>query len=67
MIAAFATKIAPENYEKMKPQAAFGIHGNRRRQRNGWLRILDMIDAGSGRVLDFEMIQKAKASGHGNC
>jgi hypothetical protein len=65
-IITFARKIAAENREKMKPQAVFGIDGSWNHRRNGSAPILDLVDFGIGRVVDFEIIQKATASGRGN-
>jgi hypothetical protein len=65
-IIAFARKIATENCEKMKPQAVVGIDGSWNHRRNGSAHLLDMVDVGGGRVVDFEMIQKTTASGCGN-
>jgi hypothetical protein len=64
-IIAFARKIAAENREKMKPQAIVGIDGSCNHRRNGSARLLHMVDVGSGRVADFEMVQKTTASGRG--
>jgi hypothetical protein len=63
---AFARKIAAENREKMMPQAVLGIDGSWNRRRHGSAHLLDMVDAGSGRVVDFENSQKANTSGRGN-
>jgi hypothetical protein len=65
-IIAFARKIAAENREKMNPQAVAGIDGSWNHRRNGSAHLLDMVDVGSGRVVDFEMVQKTTASGRGN-
>jgi hypothetical protein len=65
-IIAFARKIAAENREKMKPQAVVGINCSWNDRRNGSAHLLDMVDVGSGRVVDFEMVQKTTASGRGN-
>jgi hypothetical protein len=65
-ILAFARKIATENREKMKPQAVIGIDGSWEHRRNGSAHLLDMVDVGSGRVVNFEMVQKTTASGPGN-
>jgi hypothetical protein len=65
-IIAFARKTAAENREKMKPQAVVGINDSCNHRRNGSTHLLDMVDVGSGRVIDFEMVQKTTASGRGN-
>jgi hypothetical protein len=65
-IIAFARKIAAENREKMKPQTVVGIDGSWNHRRNGSVHLLDMVDVGSGRVVDLEMVQKATGSGRGN-
>jgi hypothetical protein len=56
-IIAFTKKIAAENREKMKPQAAVGIDGSWNHRRNGSAHLLDMVEIGSGRVVDFETVQ----------
>jgi hypothetical protein len=50
----------------MKPQVVVGIDGLWNHRRNGSAHLLDMVDVGGGRVVDFEMIQKTTASGRGN-
>jgi hypothetical protein len=65
-IIAFTRKTAAENREKMKPQAVVRIDGGWNHRRNGSAHLLDMIDVGSGRIVDFEMVQKTTASGRGN-
>jgi hypothetical protein len=67
IIIAFARKIAGENHDKMRPQAVVGIDGSWNHRRNGSAHLLDMFDVGSRRVIDFEIVQKATASGRGNC
>jgi hypothetical protein len=66
VIATLARKIAAENREKMKPQAVVGINGSWSRRKNGSMHIIDMVDDGSGRVVGFEIVQKANESGRGS-
>jgi hypothetical protein len=63
---AFDRKIAPENCEKMNRQAVAGIDGSSHDEANGSVQPLDMVEVGSGRVADFEIVRKANASGRGN-
>jgi hypothetical protein len=65
-IIAFARKITAENGKKVKPQTVVGIDGSWNHRRNGSAHLLDMVDFGSGRVIDFEIVQKITASGRGN-
>jgi hypothetical protein len=65
-IVAFTRKIAAENREKMKPQAVVGIEPSWNHRRNESAHVLDMVDFGSGRVVDVEMVQKTIASGRGH-
>jgi hypothetical protein len=50
----------------MKPQAVVGIDGSWNHQRNESANLLDVVDVGSGSVVDFEMVQETTASGRGN-
>jgi hypothetical protein len=65
-IAPFDRRIAVENREKAKPQAVIGIDGGWNHRRNESAHTLDMIDVGSGRVADIEIVQKETASKRGN-
>jgi hypothetical protein len=55
-IIASARKIAADNCEKMKPQAVVGIYGSWNHRRNRSTHLLDMVDVGGGRVVDFETV-----------
>jgi uncharacterized protein YcgI (DUF1989 family) len=63
---AFARKIASENREKMKQQAAVDPNDSWNHRRNGSAHILDVVDDESRRVVDFEIVQRANASERGN-
>jgi hypothetical protein len=65
-IIGLARKIAAENREKIKPQAVVGINGSWNHRRNGSAHLIDIVDVGSGRLIDFEMVQKTTASGRDN-
>jgi hypothetical protein len=65
-IVSFTRKIVAENREKMKSQAMIGIDGSWNHRRKRPAHILDMLDVGSGRVVDFKIVQKTTASGRGN-
>jgi hypothetical protein len=65
-IISFTRRIVAENREKMKSQAMVGIDGSWNHRRKGSAHILEMVDVGSGRVVDFEIVQKTTASGSGN-
>jgi hypothetical protein len=59
---AFASKIAAENRGKRKPQDVAGINGSWNDQKNKSAHVLDMVDVGSRRVVDLEIVRKANAS-----
>jgi hypothetical protein len=65
-IVAFARKIAAEYSQNTKPQSVVGINGSWDHQGNRSAHILDMVEVGSGQVVDFEIARKELASGHGN-
>jgi hypothetical protein len=50
----------------MKPQIVIGIDGSLNDPRNGWEHILDIVEVGNGRVVDFEIVQKDAPSGRGS-
>jgi hypothetical protein len=65
-IVAFAMKITGDNPEKMRQLAAADPDGNWNHRRNGLAHILGMVDIESGRIFDFEIIQKVNPSGRDN-
>jgi hypothetical protein len=65
-IVAFARKVCPRNRAAMKENATVGIDGSWNHRRNGSAHIIDMIDTDSGRVVDFEVVERPNHRRKGN-
>jgi hypothetical protein len=65
-IVAFATRVCARNRAAMKRNAVVGIDGSWNHRRNGSAHVIDMIDVDSGRVVDFEVVEKSTSRRRGN-
>jgi hypothetical protein len=65
-IVAFVKKICARNSAAMKENVTVGIDGSWNHCRNGSAQIIDMIDTDSGRVVDFEIVERASSRRQGN-